>query len=237
MSDQLYSLKGRRILITGAASGIGAATARLCARLGADLVLLDKSDPAETAAATGGTGKICDVTDRAAVRALATETEGVDGLVLAAGIQPYQYWGDEDWADNWDNVLRVNTFGMANVAETFFDDICATSGSIVLLGSQSGRNGGTFSAPHYVFSKGGVHSFCRWLARKGAAHGVRVNAVAPGPVDTPFIDGQSVDPSALPLGRLCTAEEVAGPIGFLLSPAAAYVTWTVMDVNGGMSFN
>ncbi len=237
MSDLPFSLAGRRIAITGAASGIGAATARLCARLGAGVVLLDVNDASEVARETGGEAIQCDVTDRDVVRRVAADIGPVDGLVLAAGIQPYDHWGEDDWAENWDRVLRVNTFGMAAVAEAFFDAMCDTGGSIVLLGSQSGRNGGTFSAPHYVFSKGGVHAFCRWLARKGAGAGVTVNAVAPGPVDTPFIDGQTVDPALLPLGRLCTAEEIAGPIAFLLSPAAAYVTGTVLDVNGGMSFN
>lgn len=237
MSKDPFDLKEQRILITGAASGIGAATARLCAARGATVELVDRNDPSDIAKDCGGTAHVCDVSNRDAVLDLARRVGVLDGLVLAAGIQPYDSWETSDWAENWQNVMAINTFGMASVAEAFFDTMTTRGGRIVLLGSQSGRNGGTFSGPHYVFTKGGVHAFCRWLARKGVAHNVLVNAVAPGPVETPFIAGQTLDPAVLPLGRVCQADEIAGPIAFLLSPAASYVTGVVLDVNGGMTFN
>lgn len=236
MSDP-FSLDGRTILVTGAASGIGAETARLCASKGAYIHCVDRDDPSEIAAACGGTAHVCDVTNRQAVVELAAKITSIDGLVLAAGIQPYDSWDSDAWLENWNRVMEINTLGMASVSEVFFDRLCKSGGRIVLVGSQSGRNGGTFSAPHYVFSKGGVHAFCRWLARKGTAHNVLVNAVAPGPVETPFIAGQIVPPDALPLGRVCRASEIAAPIAFLLSPAASYITGTVIDINGGMSYN
>jgi 3-oxoacyl-[acyl-carrier protein] reductase len=158
-----------------------------CAARGATVELVDRNDPSDVAKDYGGTAHVCDVSERAAVLGLAQRVGAVDGLVLAAGIQPYDSWETSNWAENWQNVMAINTFGMATVAEAFFGTMTTRGGRIVLLGSQSGRNGGTFSGPHYVFTKGGVHAFCRWLARKGAAHNVLVNAVAPGPVDTPFI--------------------------------------------------
>ncbi len=238
-----FDLTGRRILVTGAASGIGAATARLCAGLGASVDLVDVHPPdaiVTDIAASGGEarGTSIDVSDRGAVEALATDLGPVDGLVLAAGIQPYDDWQDEAWDDNWDRVLDVNARGAVNVARAFFDGLRGRDdGRIVLVGSQAGRHGGAYSSPHYVFSKGGLHAFTRWLARKGAADGVLVNAVAPGPVRTPFVEGLDIDAEAMPLGRVAAEEEIAGPIAFLLSPAARYVTGVILDVNGGLSFN
>lgn len=232
-----FSLDDMRVLITGANGGIGAATARLAAESGACVVLADVSAPEMLAAELGGTAHSCDVADPASVAALAGQVGTVDGLVLAAGIQPNDPWPGEDWKQNWGHVIDVNARGAVMVADAFFDGVCAAKGRVVLVGSQAAFIGGPFSPPHYVVSKGGLHAYCRWLARRAAPHGATVNAVAPGPVATAMIEGQAVNPAAMPMRRLCSAEEVAGPIVFLLSPAASYVNGVILDVNGAISFN
>ena len=99
------------------------------------------------------------------------------------------------------------------------------------------RLGGLLSSPHYVMSKGGIHSFVRWAARKGAPNNVLVNAVAPGVVATPMTAGAPFDTSVGPLKRKAPAEEIAGPLVYLVSPSASYITGAVLDVNGGIHFS
>ncbi len=232
-----FALDGVRVAIVGAGGGIGAASARLAAECGAQVIAVDRAAPETLAAEIGGEACACDVTDPAAVAALAGAVGDIDGLVYAAGVQPYGAWPGEDWRTSWAKVLNVNALGAALVTEALFPALSQTSGRIVLVGSQAAQNGGPFSAPHYVFSKGGLHSYCRWLARRAAPEGVLVNAVAPGPVATAMIEPLGIDAGTLPLNRICSPEEVAGPIVFLLSPAASYVSGIVLDVNGAMSFN
>jgi len=232
-----FSLAGMHVLITGANGGIGAATARMAADAGARLELVDLAAPEALAAEIGATAHACDVADSVSLTALAAEVGSVNGLVVAAGIQPNDPWPGDAWKENWDYVLDVNLRGAVMLADMFFDGICQGKGRIVLVGSQAAFIGGPFSPPHYVVSKGGLHAYCRWLARRSAPRGATVNAVAPGPVATPMIEGQPVNPANMPMGRLCTAEEVAGPIVFLLSPAASYVNGIILDVNGAISFN
>ena len=86
-------------------------------------------------------------------------------------------------------------------------------------------------------SKGAIHSFVRWSSRRGAPHNVLVNGVAPGPVRTPMTASQTFDNSVFPLGRMAEAEEIAGPLVFLVSPAASYVSGTVLDINGALHFS
>ena len=86
-------------------------------------------------------------------------------------------------------------------------------------------------------SKGAIHSFVRWSSRRGAPHNVLVNAVAPGPVRTPMTAGQTFDNARFPLGRMAQAEEIAGPLVFLVSPAASYISGAVLDINGAMHFS
>jgi NAD(P)-dependent dehydrogenase (short-subunit alcohol dehydrogenase family) len=105
---------------------------------------------------------------------------------------------------------------------------------MVLIGSLAGRIGGVIASAHYVAAKAGLHALVKWLAKRGAPHGVLVNGIAPGPIDTEMTRGQRFDLSLIPLGRMGVADEVAWPIAFLCSPAAGYITGTVLDVNGGL---
>jgi NAD(P)-dependent dehydrogenase (short-subunit alcohol dehydrogenase family) len=234
-----FDLSGHRILITGAAGGVGGATARICTRLGAELVLVDLREPAALAdeLAAGGAKvavHLCDAGVRAQVEAVAAAAGDVDALVVCAAYCPFDDWMAEDWDEAFSRVMRVNVQGPINFARAYLPRMIARrSGRIVLIGSVAGRMGGLMAAPHYVASKGGVHALVKWLAQRGAPHNVLVNGVAPGPTDTAMIRDQPFDPGRLPIGRLARPEEIAWPIAFLCSPAASFICGAVLDVNGG----
>jgi NAD(P)-dependent dehydrogenase (short-subunit alcohol dehydrogenase family) len=234
-----FDLNGHRILISGGASGIGAATARVMSDLGADVILIDigEVDPvAQAIRANGGraTALRCDVTDRKAVEDMVRASGMVDGLVACAGICPWTDWMAPDWDDAFDRVIDVNIRGTINCVRAVMPPMIERkSGRIILIGSIAGQTGGLKSGIHYVASKGGLHAMVRWLARRGAPYNVLVNGLAPGAVATPMTDGQSFDTAAIPLGRLAEPNEVAWPLAFLCSPAASYITGSILAVNGG----
>lgn len=236
-----FDLAGRRMLITGAAEGIGAATAQICASLGAEIVLIDIKDSAALAEAIrAGGGKAQsftgDASSRADIERIADEIGMVDALVLNAALCPW----DEDWlAPEWDRsferVMAVNVLGPLHAVRAFLPGmIQRRAGRIVFVGSLAGRMGGLIAGPHYVASKGGVHALVKWLARQVAAHGILVNGVAPASVETPLMRDRPVDLERIPLGRKARSEEIAWPIAFLCSDAASYICGTVLDVNGGV---
>ncbi|MDA8253128.1 MAG: SDR family NAD(P)-dependent oxidoreductase [Rhodospirillales bacterium] len=234
-----FQLTGRRILITGGASGIGAATARLCAQLGATPVIADRQDAepvlADIAAAGGQAEALaCDVTDRAQVDRAVAAAGRIDGLVACSAICPWDDWNAPDWDDIFVRTNDVNVRGTLLCVRAVLPDMMARrDGRIVLIGSVAGQMGGLLSGPHYVASKGAINSLVKWLARRGAPHNVLVNGIAPGVTRTPMTVGQNANLAAIPMGRLATAEEIAAPIAFLLSPAASYVCGLMLDVNGG----
>jgi NAD(P)-dependent dehydrogenase (short-subunit alcohol dehydrogenase family) len=237
-----FDLSGQRIAIAGAGGGIGSATARLVADMGADVLLTDLEAPEAVAAAVAATGRAAeaaalDVTDRGAVEAWAEACGAVDAFIDCAAICPFDDWLDEGWDDVAARVFNIDLQGPLNLTRAFMPGMVERGGGrIVLIGSIAGRFGGLLAAPHYVMAKGGVHAFVRWLARRGAPHNVLVNGVAPAPVETPMIDGEPFVPEEFPMRRVAQAEEVAGPLAFLVSPAASYVTGAVLDVNGAMHF-
>ena len=238
-----FTLEGRRIAITGAGGGIGSTAARLAARLGADVMVSDLEAPeavAETVRERGRRSEAAalDVTDRAAVEAWAASCGPVDGFIDCAAICPFDNWLDEGWDEVAERVFEINLHGPIHLVRAFMGPMAERGGGrIALIGSIAGRAGGLVSAPHYVMSKGAVHSFVRWCSRRGAPHNVLVNAVAPGPVRTQMTASQTFDTSVFPLGRMAEAEEIAGPLVFLVSPAASYVNGAVLDINGGMHFS
>jgi NAD(P)-dependent dehydrogenase (short-subunit alcohol dehydrogenase family) len=238
-----FDLTGQRILITGAAGGIGAATARVCASLDAALLLVDER-PTEPlgqqlrAAGAAAQAITCDVASRAEVEALAASAGRVDALVLATGLCPGDDWQEPGWDDVFERVMAVNLHGPIHFARAYLPAMIeARCGRMVLVGSVAGRMGGLVASAHYVASKSGLHALVKWLARRGAPHGVLVNGIAPGAIDTAMTRGQPIDAAQIPLSRKGDAGEVAWPIAFLCSPAASYLTGTVLDVNGGLYMN
>lgn len=235
-------LKGRRVLVTGAASGIGKATALLLARLGADLVVTDVAPLAdtETQALKCGvkvTGRPGDLADEGFLQSLSSEPDLFAFANCAAVFSRDGWRADLSPQDRFDLLMRINVRAPLVLGNALVDRFGERGGGyVVLVGSAAGRNGGGIAGGtpmDYAASKGGVHTLVRSLSRRGVARKVLVNGVAPGPVDTPLAQGLPFAPSALPLGRMGRAEEIAWPIAFLCSPAASYVSGAVLDVNGG----
>lgn len=244
MTDQSpFSLAGMRVLITGAAGGFGLATSKLCAQMGADLFLVDRKAPEELAEGLPlGPGKkasafACNMAERDQVEALARKTGPVDAVVDLAAICPFDDWTEADWNDSLMEVMAVNVGGPLNLLRAYFPAMVEQRfGRVVLVGSLAGRTGGLRAAPHYSASKGGVHALVRWFAQRGSKNNVLVNGISPGTTDTPMMRGQGYDPAAFPQGRFGKPEEMAGPIAFLLSPAASFVAGVILDVNGGIHY-
>lgn len=231
-------LARKQAVVTGAARGIGAAIARELAQAGAELSLYDLSGCAETAAwirESGGTvteGAL-DVTDRASVVAEFEKLRALDILVTSAGVYGNPVALDEIDEAEFDRVMGVNLKGSMWTVAAALPLLRQGGGSVVCVGSAAGKIGGVASGPHYVASKGALHAAVKWLARTEAANGIIANGVAPGAIATDMIAGKGYSGDYCPLGRLGTAEDVASVVAFLASPGAAYMTGSIVDVNGG----
>lgn len=241
MGDQ--RLKGRRIVITGAASGIGRATAQLFAAEGASLVLLDRNaeNLEDTARAVGGTAFATDITDEASVaQAVARGADamgGIDGVVNAAGIQIRGSVLEVDAAE-WRRVLDINLTGSYIVARSCLPWLMKSPGVATIVNIASGQALLT-NAPNrtaYAASKGGVLNLTRALAAE-LAPAVRANCVCPGLVDTPMAEGVRGNVGNYALQRLAQPEEIGRAILFLTSTDASYVTGAALAVDGGRSFH
>ncbi len=238
---QAFDLTGTRILITGAAGGIGSATARLCNQLGATLVLSDFGQREKLEALAhdlkGVTAvESCDVTDRVAVEAMIKRHGPFTALADTAGICPFDDdWMNPDWNEvDFIRVMKVNVLGPINLVRAILPGMMERKhGRIALCGSIAGWMGGLRAGPHYSASKGGVHALVRWFAQRAAPHHVNVNGVAPGPIATGMTESGGYDPNIYPMKRLGEPEEIAGMLTYLCSPAASFVSGAIMDVNGG----
>lgn len=238
---RLTGFEGKAAIVTGAAGGIGRATARLCAALGAELVLTDRAAASDLmdGLETGGRSHrflACDVTSRSDIDALCAAAGPIDCAVLNAGIFPTSAWSEERWEDDFDAVMTVNVRAPAQFARALLPGMKARGQErIVLMGSVAAHTGGSYahSPLPYAASKGAVHTMVRWLAKRAAPE-VLVNGVAPGSVRTAMT--ASADPNALkamPVPRFGEPEEVAWPIAFLCSPGASFLCGATLDVNGG----
>lgn len=243
-----FDLSGRRVLVSGASGALGAATARACAGLGARLILTDLRDPSELAAGLRAAGAeveahVLDTTDRAAVDRAVAGFGPLEAFAECSGLYDKGDWREDPaWDALYDRIMEANVRGPINMVRAVMAGMVERGqGRIALIASQVGRNAGTTLEvePAYVASKGAVQALVRYFAKQGAAAGVTVNAVAPGPILTPMLraSGQQFDLSALPMGRMGTPEEVGGPMAFLCSDAAGYMTGAVVDINGGLHFS
>jgi 3-oxoacyl-[acyl-carrier protein] reductase len=234
------SLQGRRVLITGAASGIGQATALVIAQLGADLLVTDRAPLAATRTQIEGNGAKCTVAegDLTSDSFIAELLAGgrIHAVAHCAGILEGRPWReDRNWHERFHRVMDINVRVPLTLAAAAIDHMAEQGGgSIVLVGSVAGRTGGTSvnTPPDYSASKGAVHALVKWLSRQAIGRGVLVNGVAPGPVQTAMTTGFTLA-TQLPLGRMGRAEELAWPIAFLCTPAASYFSGAILDVNGG----
>ena len=247
-----FDLSNQTALITGASSGIGAATARLFARLGAR-VAIGYNRNAEGAAdvkkaieQVGGTAVTiqAEMLKSAEVGKLVQEAGAqlgpIDILVNNAGSLMERVSFEKMTETRWDEVMDLNLKSAMLAAQAAAPGMIARKrGSVINIVSIAGRNGGGPGAGAYATAKGGLITLTKALAKEFAPHGVRVNAVSPGVIDTPFHEVFSTPEmianfvKGIPLGRVGTSEEVANVIAFLASEAASYVTGETIEVNGG----
>jgi NAD(P)-dependent dehydrogenase (short-subunit alcohol dehydrogenase family) len=235
-------LRGRRIVITGAGSGIGRATAQLFAAEGAALTLLDRDAHglAESARLAGAHAFEADVTDeRSVARAVeegAARMGGIDGVVNAAGVM---LRGSvlEVGVDEWRRVLEINLTGPYIVVRCCLPWLQqATQATIVNLGSGQSLLPNSPDRTAYSASKGGLLNLTRALAAE-LAPAIRANTVCPGLVDTPMAQGVQGNVGNYALKRLAQPIEIAQAILFLTTSESSFVTGAALAVDGGRSFH
>jgi NAD(P)-dependent dehydrogenase (short-subunit alcohol dehydrogenase family) len=238
---------GLTAIVTGGASGIGAATARLLSFRGATVAILDRAlgdvDRPELLALS------CDITDAAAVaRAVDTVVDklgAIDVLVNNAGIGAVGDIAAND-DDEWHRVLDVNVVGIARVSRAALPHLRRSDHAAIVNTCSVVASVGVPQRALYAASKGAVAALTLAMAVDHVREGIRVNAVTPGTADTPWVGrllDQATDPAAAaaalrarqPIGRLVSAAEVANAIAYLASPLSASTTGTILAVDGGMA--
>lgn len=251
--NNYIDLTGKVAIITGAASGIGRATALALAECGAAVTINYKRN--EGAAellrkhivSSGGRAIAvqADVTISADVDALvkrSTEEFGpVDILVNNAGSLIERLRILDLTEQRWDEVMNLNLKSAFLCSKAVVASMMERkTGAIINLSSIAGRNGGALGSIHYSTAKGGLITFTKGLAKELAPYGVRVNAVSPGVIDTPYHEQFSSPEmmknyvNTIPLGRVGLPDEVAKVIAFLASDAASYLAGETIEINGGM---
>lgn len=233
-----YDLKGRTALVTGGAKGVGRAIVALLQHSGAEVCVWDRSD----VTIEGVVAERVDVKSQAAIGAALERTMGrwprIDVLVNDAGyLGRAQAFVDHPAAD-WHRIVAVNLIGTLQVTQAVLPHmIRAGGGRIVNFASLAGKEGVT-GITAYSAASGGVISFTKALSREVVQHGVLVNCIAPGPIDTDMIRDLGPDVVARmiadsPMQRLGRAEEVAQLVAWLASDASSFNTGAVFDMSGG----
>jgi NAD(P)-dependent dehydrogenase (short-subunit alcohol dehydrogenase family) len=249
-----YDFTGKVALVTGAAAGMGAATARAFSEAGAAVAVIDRDAEAaerfaaELTAAGGLAAAIgCDVSDEQQVKNAVDTTVATFGrLDMAfnnAGIMLPPVGAAEESADTFNTIVSVNLYGVwASMKYELAQMRAQGSGSIVNCSSLGGLVGGNGRATYHA-TKHGVIGQTKSVALEYAPLGVRVNAVCPGTIDTPMVErmiaGGELDPqtslAAIPMGRLGRADEIAASVLWLCSDAASYVTGVALPVDGAFT--
>ncbi|HTH80798.1 MAG TPA: SDR family NAD(P)-dependent oxidoreductase [Ramlibacter sp.] len=243
-------MNARVALVTGAASGIGLATAKQFLADGHLVVMVDRSSDIERIAHDLGgnaTPQIADVGRADDVRATMKEVEArfgrCDILVNNAGIHPKKDGGkwkiEEIPLEQWNDVLAINLTSSFLFCQLALPLMRKQGwGRIVNISSRGGRTVSPVASAHYAATKAGMIGFTRILALEGAPHRITANCVAPGPIETAMTAGSSPEVRAafaksVPLGRYGEPRDIAATVAFLASDAAAFITGAVFDVNGG----
>ena len=250
MAGLSLDLAGKRALVTGGSRGVGAATVHLLARAGADVAISYRSRADEARSAVNDARALGvrswaepgDLSDRAAAdrlfRRVDEEFGGLDIFVGNAGIWPVADVPLSQMDDErWHRTIAVNLdsiFFTTREAIRRMDD----DGRIVLVSSTAGQRGEAYHSD-YAASKGAIISMVKGLCTEVGGRGITVNAVAPGWIDTEMSEDalrgedRAAIEAAIPIGRVATAEDVAGPIVLLCSPLARHITGEILNVNGG----
>jgi 2-hydroxycyclohexanecarboxyl-CoA dehydrogenase len=240
-------LEGKKALVTGGASGIGAAISRRLAAEGADVTIgdLNLEGATEVAGEISGLSIELDVTDLGSAQA-AVESAGapIDILVNNAGTDEFGFFA-QTTPEQWEKVISVNLWGVFNCTYAALPGMQeAGYGRIVNIASEAGRVGSKGSAV-YSAAKAGVIGFTKVMAREGARFGITANAIAPGPIETPLLMqakefgeiGEKIIETmkaGTQLRRLGQPEEVAAAVAFLASDDSSYVTGETLGVSGGL---
>lgn len=239
-------LEGRKALVTGGASGIGAATAARLSADGAEVWVADvNAEGAERVAGEiAGHPLELDVTDDAACLAAIEPLGPLDVLVNNAGSDEFGFF-TQTTPEQWQRVIAINLLGVMNCTYAALPAMqAARYGRIVSISSEAGRVGSKGSAA-YSAAKAGVIGFTKVIARENGRYAITANAIAPGPIETPLLMGarefgeigerliENMRASTQ-LGRLGKPEEVADAVAFLASDEAAYVTGETLGVSGGL---
>lgn len=243
-------LSGRICIVTGAASGIGHGIARRLAEEGATIVVADlNAEAAERTAGELGNDSVgieVDVADRRSVDAMVeqviTRFGSIDVLVNNAGWDRVGPFLDSE-IDVWERVININLYGTLHCSQAVVRHMTEQGGGTVInIGSDAARVGSSGEAV-YSACKGGVVAFTKTLAREVARHQVTVNAVCPGPADTPLFAQISEDnpklrtslEKAIPLRRLAQPEDLGNAVAFFASPSSSYITGQTLSVSGGLT--
>jgi 3-oxoacyl-[acyl-carrier protein] reductase len=237
-------MTGKVALITGGSSGIGAATAAVMADLGARVAITYHNNEAGALAVRDALAIRADVRKKDEIQAAVDRTVGelgpIDVLVNNAGSLVERQRLAQITEERWDDIMDLNLKSAVLCSQMVAPSMVERrSGAIINIVSIAGRNGGGPGAMAYATAKGGLITFTKGLAKELAAGGVRVNAVSPGVIDTPFHEVFSTPEmiknfvAGIPLGRVGTAMECAAVIAFLASSAASYIVGETIEVNGG----